>query len=122
MDKKKEWSVKISMFEEEYMQLQDIAYDLDVSLKKLINKSVKYAWKDYKLSARVQRSNSIYIGKSDINLYSVKVSEKQYERLKKISNNIDVNVKELLRSLLSYYPNIVKEYEEHEDEWLDELF
>ncbi|MBO3313993.1 hypothetical protein [Clostridium perfringens] len=122
MDKKKEWSVKVSMFEKEYLQLQYIAYDLDISLKKLINKSVKYAWKDYKSTYRIQRSNSIYIGDDDIKLYSFKVKEKQYERLKVISNNIDMNIKELLRSILSYYPNIVKKYEEYEDKWLDELF
>ncbi|EIW6614799.1 hypothetical protein [Clostridium perfringens] len=122
MEKKKEWSVKVPMFEQEYVKLQDIAYDLDISLKKLINKSVKYAWKDYKSSERIQRSNSIYIWNDNIKPYSFKIKEKQYERLKEISNNIDMNIKELLRSILSYYPNIVKKYEEYEDKWLEELF
>lgn len=122
MENKKDYSVKVPMFMHEYKEIQDISFDLDISLKKLINKSVKYAWKDYKSNKRIQRSSVIYIGNDNIKLYSFKIKEKQYERLKKISNNIDMNIKELLRSILSYYPNIVKEYEEYEDEWLDELF
>ena len=45
---KKEWSVKISLFKSDYNELQMIAYNLDISLKKLVNKSIKYALKDYK--------------------------------------------------------------------------
>lgn len=118
-EENKEWSVKISLFNSEYKQLQIIAYDLDISLKKLVNKSIKYALKDYKINNSIKRIDKIQFLDDELKVYSFKIKEKHYDKLKKISDKVDMNVKELVKSILSYYPTLV---EEHEDNLLEDIF
>ncbi|SFB38634.1 hypothetical protein [Clostridium frigidicarnis] len=119
-EEKKEWSVKISLFYREYQELKDIAYELDISVKKLVNKSIKYALKDYKENKSIKRSDKILFLEDDkLKVYSFKIKEKHYEKLKKISDKVDMNVKELVRCILSQYPSFVQQSEERllEDIW-----
>lgn len=118
-EEKKEWSVKISLFNSEYKQLQTIAYDLDISLKKLVNKSIKYALKDYRNNRSIKRSEKIQFLDDGLKVYSFKIKEKHYDKLKKISDKVDMNVKELVKCIISYYPTLVEQYE---DDLLEEIF
>ncbi|MDU0324125.1 hypothetical protein RWZ02_15735 [Clostridium butyricum] len=110
---KKEWSVKISLFKSDYNELQRIAYNLDFSLKKLVNKSIKYALKDYKINKSIKRKDRIQFLDDELKVYSFKIKEKHYNKLKEIADKIDMNVKELVKSILSYYPILVEECEEN---------
>lgn len=116
---KKEWSVKISLFKSDYNELQRIAYNLDISLKKLVNKSIKYALKDYKANNSIKRTDIIRFLDDELKVCSFKIKEKHYDKLKKISDKVDMNVKELVKCIISYYPILV---EEHEERWLEDIY
>lgn len=110
---KKDWSVKISLFECEYIELQNLASVLDVPLKKLVNKSIKLALYDFKKNKHIKRSGKLeYFEDIEINTYSFKIKEKHYEKLKLIGNNLEMNVKEIVKCILSYYPEKVVDVEE----------
>lgn len=107
----KEWSVKVYMSETEYTELKDTAYYLEISLKKLINKSIKFALNDIK-KGYFCRSQIVKINCERMKEYSFKIKSKHYEKIKLICKDMDLNAKDLVRDILSYYPKCVKEYED----------
>ncbi|WP_416187836.1 hypothetical protein [Clostridium perfringens] len=112
-DNYKEWSIKISLFEREYIELLDIAEELDISIKKLLNKSIKYSLNDFKRNRVIRRTDKISIHFDDtLNKYSFTIKDKHYEKLKEISNDCDIRLKELVRNIFIYYSRRVKESED----------
>ncbi|QCJ44481.1 hypothetical protein FAY30_22620 [Bacillus sp. S3] len=121
---KKEWSVKLALFESEYTTLQDLASEIDITVKKLVNKSIKLALKDYEKKHHIKRSSQIrYVEDTELRTYSFKIKEKHYEKLKGISDSLEMNVKEIVKCILSYYPNVVvKAVEAAEEAALEEYY
>lgn len=113
---KVEISIKVSLFIKEYHALEESSSYLEISKKKIVNKSIKYAWKDYVNNAEINRKSKIYIGNDSIKQYSFKIKEKQYERLEEMSQKTNINKKELLRNILSYYPEVVRDNESYEND------
>ncbi|GAA0733676.1 hypothetical protein [Clostridium oceanicum] len=112
MDKKKEWSVKIFLFDKEYNKLEKIADELDYSVKKLVNKSIRYALKDFEKNKKIKRLEYVeYHKDGELRIYSFKIKEKRYIRLKEISKNIAMSKKELVKCIISYYPKVIQEKE-----------
>jgi predicted DNA-binding ribbon-helix-helix protein len=110
---KKYWSVKVSLLESEYYKLKDIADDLEMSLRKLVNKSIKFALNDIN-KGYLKRSDTVFMDKKE-KLCSFKIKAKHYERLKNICLDKDLNIRYLIKDILSKYPYIVYEYEEDTD-------
>ena len=109
----KSYCVKISMYECKYYELKEMADNLDVSLKKLANKSIKLALVDYEKNKVIKCCNEIrIIDDEQLKKYSFKIKEKYYELLKEISDLYDIKIKELVRNIIMYYPTIIKKREE----------
>ncbi|MEX0052469.1 hypothetical protein AB2T85_17770 [Clostridium butyricum] len=116
-EEKKDYSIKISMYETEYYELKNLADELELSVKKLVNKSIKFALKDYKKKGYIKRSDKlIFIEDEYLKKYNCKVKADFYENLKDICEEYDMNIKELVRNIISYYPLIIKERED--DNWI----
>lgn len=116
-EEKKDCSVKVSIYEIQYDEFKNLADELDMSVKKLVNKSIKFALKDYKKKGYIRRIDKIiFIEEDYLKKYSFKIKADYYEKLKDICNEYDINIKELVRNIILYYPLIIKEYEE--ESWI----
>lgn len=114
MLKENENSVKVSIYEQQYSEIKSIAYSKDISVKKLINKSIKYALKDYEENGYIECNNRIHVeDEENIKQYSLKVKDKYYNELKIICNTYDIKMKELVRQIILYYPYLIKSEEEN---------
>lgn len=116
-EEKKNYSVKISIYESQYYDIKNLADELEMSVKKLVNKSIKFALKDYRKNNYIRCVNKIIFIEDDyLKKYSLKIKANYYEELKDICGDYDINIKELVRNIILYYPMIVKQ---HEYDWIE---
>lgn len=116
-EEKKNYSVKISIYESQYYDIKNLADELEMSVKKLVNKSIKFALKDYRKNKYIRCVNKIIFIEDDyLKKYSLKIKANYYKELKDICDDYDINIKELVRNIILYYPMIVKQ---HEYDWIE---
>ncbi|WP_242272093.1 hypothetical protein [Bacillus cereus group sp. BfR-BA-01310] len=106
---KKDHSLKVSLSKEYYRQLKEMAYDLEISMKKLVNQSIKKALKDIEVNECYKRSKDVYVIGNGFKLYSLKIKSKYYKELQKISNETQITIKGIVEDILSVYPAIVQD-------------
>ncbi|WP_242301775.1 hypothetical protein [Bacillus cereus group sp. BfR-BA-01361] len=106
---KKDYSVKVSLSKEHYRELKEIAYELEISIKKLVNQSIKKSLKDIEVNGYYKRSKEVYVIDKEFVLYSLKIKSKHYKELQRISNETQITVKGIVEDILSVYPAIVQD-------------
>jgi predicted DNA-binding ribbon-helix-helix protein len=107
---KKDYSVKVSLSKGHYHELKEIAYELEISMKKLVNQSIKKSLKDIEVNGYYKRSKKeVYVIDKEFALYSLKVKSKHYKELQRISNETQITVKGIVEDILSVYPAIVQD-------------
>jgi hypothetical protein len=107
---KKDYSVKVSLSKGHYHELKEIAYELEISMKKLVNQSIKKSLKDIEVNGYYKRSKEVYVIDKEFALYSLKVKSKHYKKVtKRISNETQITVKGIVEDILSVYPAIVQD-------------
>jgi hypothetical protein len=107
---KKDYSVKVSLSKGHYHELKEIAYELEISEKKLVNQSIKKSLKDIEVNGYSKRSKKeVYVIDKEFALYSQKVKSKHYKELQRISNETQITVKGIVEDILSVYPAIVQD-------------
>lgn len=103
-DKSEDSSVKVSLLEQDYLELKDIAIDNSITLKKLINKSILLALKEIDNTGFYTRRRTVNVIDSEVKLYSLKIKTKYYEELKKICDRYDFRLKDIVRDIILLYP------------------
>ncbi len=106
---KKDYSVKVSLSKGHYRKLKEMAYELEISMKKLVNQSIKKSIKDIEVNGYYKRSKEVYVIDKEFALYSLKVKSKHYKELQRISNETQITVKGIVEDILSVYPAIVQD-------------
>jgi len=104
-------SVKIKLLECEFNEIQNILLKLDINLKNLVNTSIRAALYDINNKGYYMRTDKFSIDKRT-KLYSLKIKLNLYKQLQEISNNIDLNIRSLIRDILLIYPKLIYEYKQ----------
>jgi len=105
-----EYSIKISLSESEYEDLKNKCKTMEVTIKHLLNKSIRYAIKDFETNRCIRRSHKIELRVDDsVKHYSFKIKDDHYHKLKDIADLFNANVKEIVTYIISYYPSVVFE-------------
>ncbi|ASA25657.1 hypothetical protein B9T62_35965 [Paenibacillus donghaensis] len=99
-----ESSVKVQLLYRDYMELKDIADDNNLTLKKLVNKSIGMALEDIEEKGFYSRSRSVRVVTSEMKKCSLKIKNKHYEKLVKICEYHDIRLKDIVRDIIIYYP------------------
>ncbi len=100
----KEFSVKVKLFEQDYFELKEIARRNEITLKKLVNKSIQKAIDDIDDYGFYERKRRVLVLEDEMVACSLKIKSKHYKTLKVICENQDIRMKDMVRDIILYYP------------------
>lgn len=103
-NKPKEFSVKVKLFEQDFFELKEIASRNEITLKKLVNKSIQKAIEDIERYGFYERTRRVLVLEDEMVACSLKIKNKHYKALKIICENQDILMKEMVRDVILHYP------------------
>lgn len=99
-----ESSVKVNLFYSEYTELKNIADDNNLTLKKLVNKSIAMALDEIEDTGFYSRRRNVRVAYSELKKCSLKIKNKHYDKLVAICEHHDIRLKDIVRDIILYYP------------------